>query len=311
MRAVGFSQFGGPEVLGVVELPDPFPGPGEVRIRVAAAAINPTDTGLRAGGRAAALAPFPPPWVPGMDLAGVVDAVGPGVDWRVGDRVMAVVVPLRTGRGAQAELVVVPAGSVARVPGAATLTEASTLPMNGLTVRRALDLLDLAPGQTLGVTGAAGAVGGYAVEIGKAEGLRVIADAAPKDEELVRALGADVVVPRGPDVAAAIRQAAPDGVDGLVDGALIGGPILAAVRDGGGVAAVRAFDGEPERGITIHQVSVAEYATNRAALDGLRQLVEDGAVRLRVAETFTPEQAGKAQAKFAAGGVRGRLVVVF
>jgi NADPH:quinone reductase len=311
MRAVGFSRFGGPEVVEVVEIPDPVPGPGEVRIRVAAAAINPTDMGMRSGGRAAALAAFPPPWVAGMDAAGVIDAIGADVSWRVGDRVMAVVVPMRTGRGAQAERVVVPAESVARVPEAVTLTEASTLPMNGLTTRLALDLLALTPGQTLAVTGAAGAVGGYAIELGKVAGLRVIADAAPKDEDLVRGLGADVVVPRGSDVASAIRAVVPEGVDGLVDGALIGGPVLAAVRDGGGIAAVRAFAGETERGITIHQVSVASYATNRAALDGLRELVEAGAVTLRVAETFTAEHAAEAQARFAEGGVRGRFVIVF
>jgi NADPH:quinone reductase len=311
MRAVGFSRFGGPEVLEVVEIPDPVPGPGEVRIRVSAAAINPTDIGMRAGGRAAALAAFPPPWVAGMDAAGVIDAVGPDVSWRVGDRVMAVVVPMRTGRGAQAERVVVPAESVAPIPEAVTLTEASTLPMNGLTTRLALDLLGLEPGQTLGVTGGAGAVGGYAIELGKAAGLRVVADAAPADDELVLGLGADVIVPRGPQVASGFRQVVPDGVDGLIDSALIGGPVLAAVRDGGGIAAVRAFDGEPERGITIHPVSVASYATNHAALDGLRELVEAGAVTLRVAATYTPDRAAEAQIRFAAGGVRGRLVLVF
>jgi NADPH2:quinone reductase len=311
MRAVGFFQFGGPEVLEVVELPDPVPGPGEVRIRTAAAAVNPTDVGMRAGGRAQALASFAPPWVAGMDVAGVIDAVGPGADWQVGEQVMAVVVPMRTGRGAQAELVVVPADSVARIPRGASPVEASTLPMNGLTVRRALDLLALGRGQTLAVTGAAGAVGGYAIQLGKTEGLRVIADAAPRDEELVRSLGADVVVPRGEEMARAIREAVPGGVDGLIDGALVGGPALAAVRDGGGLAAVRPFPAEPERGLAIHQVSVAEYATNRAALDRLRELAEQGAISLRVAGTFPPEEAARAQTTFAAGGVRGRLVIVF
>ena len=311
MRAVSFSKFGGPEVLEVAELPTPVPGPGEVRIKVAAAAVNPTDTGMRSGGRAEALAAFEAPWVAGMDAAGVIDEVGPGADWQVGDEVMAIVVPMRTGRGAQCEQIVVPAGSVARVPAGASLVEASTLPMNALTVRRALDLLDLEPGQTLAVTGAAGAVGGYAIQLGKADGLRVLADASPKDESIVAELGADVVVPRGPEVAKAFRDAAPEGVDGLIDAALIGPSVLAAIRDGGGLAVVRPFQGETERGITVHRVQVSDYATNQAALDRLREQVEAGAVTLRVAETFPPERAAEAQEKLAAGGVRGRLVITF
>ena len=163
MRAVTFSRLGGPEVLEVSQLPEPQPGPGEVRIRVAAATVNPTDISFRSGRQlsVAQLAEMgvQPPYIPGMELAGVVDAVGEGTSWRPGDRVMAIVNPRRPGGGAQAELVVVPAASVARVPDGTSLEDAATLPMNGLTVRLALDKLALKPGQTLGVTGAAGAVG--------------------------------------------------------------------------------------------------------------------------------------------------------
>ena len=194
MRAVTFSRFGGPEVLEVSELPAPQPGPGEVRIRVAAATVNPTDISFRTGRQqtTAQLAEMGvrPPYIPGMELAGVVDAVGEGTDWHIGDRVMAIVNPRRPGGGAQAELVVVPAASVARVPEGTSLEAAATLPMNGLTVRLALDRLALQPGQTLGVTGAAGAVGGYAVELGVSDGLRVIAVAGPQDAALVKRFGA-------------------------------------------------------------------------------------------------------------------------
>ena len=105
------------------------------------------------------------------------------------------------------------------------------------------------PGQVLGVTGAAGAVGGYAIQLGRAEGLRVIADASPADEDLVSELGAHEVVPRGPGVAGRMRQVFPSGVDALLDAAVMGAPVLAAVRDGGKVVAVRPFSGETERGI--------------------------------------------------------------
>lgn len=282
-----------------------------MRIRVHAAAVNPTDTVLRSGARAQALADHKPPYLPGMDAAGVVDAVGEGADWQVGDRVMAIVVPTGPRGGAYAEKIVVPADSVAAAPAGTDHAHAATLPMNGLTARLTLDLLGLRAGGTLAVTGAAGAYGGYVVQLAKAEGLRVIADAAPADEELVRGLGADIVVPRGADVAARVREHVPEGVDGLADGAVQGAPVLAAVRDGGAVAAVRAFEGESERGIAVHQVLVVEYARERAKLDALRQLAEDGGLTPRVAEVVAPEEAARAHRTLEAGGVRGRLVIAF
>ena len=310
MRAVGVTDFGGPESLRIVELAELHAGPGQMRIRVHAATVNPTDTFIWNGARAAQLRVDPPPYVPGMDAAGVLDEIGAGVDTdlAVGDHVMAIVVP-KGSHGAYAESLVVPAGSVARVPVGASDVEASTLPMNGLTARLALDLLALRPGQTLAVTGAAGCCGGYAVQLAKADGLRVIADASVADEQLVRDLGADVVVARGDDVAARIREAVPGGVDGLVDAAVMHTLALAAVRDGGGLAVVRAFEGETERDIVIHPVRVRDYAEEQAKLDRLRQQVETGEVTLRVARTFGPEQAAEAHRLLAAGGIRGRLVI--
>ncbi|OGK89029.1 MAG: alcohol dehydrogenase [Candidatus Rokubacteria bacterium GWC2_70_16] len=314
MRAVSFSRFGGPEVLEVAELPEPQPGPGEVRIRVAAATVNPTDIGFRAGRQTTAqLAAMGarPPYIPGMELAGVVDAVGAGTDWHPGDRVMAIVNPRRPGGGAQAELVVVPAASVARVPEGASLEAAATLPMNGLTVRLALDRLALRPGQSLGVTGAAGAVGGYAVELGVRDGLRVIAVAGPQDEALVKRFGAERVVPRGEAAVRGLRDAAPGGVDGLLDAAVLDAAVLPAIRDGGKLATVRGFAGPSERGITIEPVWVISYLHNQEALDQLGHLVAQGKLTLRVAETLPPERVAEAQRKLHAGGIRGRLVIVF
>ena len=315
MRAVTFSRFGGPEVLEVSQLPEPRPGRGEVRIRVAAATVNPTDISFRIGRQhtIAQLAEMGvlPPFVPGMELGGVVDSVGEGTDWRVGDRVMAIVNPRRPGGGAQAEVVVVPAASVARVPEGTSLEAAATLPMNGLTVRLALDKLALKPGQTLGVTGAAGAVGGYAVELGARDGLRVIAVAGPQDEALVKRLGAETVVPRGDGAIRGLRDAASGGVDGLIDAAVLDAAVLPAIRDGGRLATVRGFAGPSERGITIEPVRVASYLHNHEALDRLGGLVAEGRLTLRVSETFPPERAADAQRKLSAGGTRGRLLIVF
>ena len=302
MRAVGITEFGGPEVLHLVELADPEAGPGEVRLRVHAAAVNPTDTGLRNGSRAELLKDIPPPYVPGMDAAGVLDQIGDGVatDLRVGDHIMAIVVP-NGSHGAYSERIVVPVESVARVPAGASDVEAATLPMNGLTARQALDLLGLQPGQTLAVTGAAGAVGGYAVQLGKADGLVVIADASEADEQLVKDLGADTVVRRGNQFAERVRQVVPDGADGLVDAAMLNELAVAAVRDGGRIATVRGFTGEEERRITFHPVSVRNYAREQTKLDRLRQQVEDGQVTMRVAVTFPAERAAEAHRILEAG----------
>jgi NADPH:quinone reductase-like Zn-dependent oxidoreductase len=306
---------GGPEVLEVSDLPEPQPGAGEVRIRVAAATVNPTDISFRSGRQFTipqlAEMGVKPPFIPGMELAGVVDAVGEGTSWRPGDRVMAIVNPRRPGGGAQAELVVVPAASVARVPDGITPQAAATLPMNGLTVRLALDKLALKRGQTLGVTGAAGAVGGYAVELGVSEGLRVIAVARPQDEALVKRFGAETFVPSGDGAIRAVYDAARGGVDGLIDAAVLDAAALPAIKDGGKLATVRGFAGPSERGITITPVRVASYVENGEALDRLGRLVAEKRLTLRVAETFPPERTADAQRKMAAGGTRGRLVIVF
>jgi NADPH:quinone reductase-like Zn-dependent oxidoreductase len=311
MRAVGITSFGGPEVLQLVDLPVPEPGDGEVRIKVVAATVNPSDAALRAG----VFGPPPhgdgPPYVAGWELAGIVAAAGPDAGWQPGDRVLAIVFPYATGRGAQAEYVVVRGDSVARVPADASLAAAATLPMNGLTARLALDTLGLRPGQTIAVTGAAGAVGGYVMQLANNEGLRVIADASPADTVLVSSLGAHIVVGRGPDVAAAIRRAVPAGVDAVVDTALIGPPVLAAIRDGGQLIAVRPFGGESERGITVTLVFVADYVHEAAKLAELARLVTDGKLTLRVAREIPAADAAAAHRQLEAGGTRGRLVLTF
>jgi NADPH:quinone reductase len=206
---------------------------------------------------------------------------------------------------------VLPANSVVRAPAGTHAVAAATLPMNGLTARFALDLMGLSPGQVLAVTGAAGAFGGYVVQLAKADGLTVLADAAEADEEMVRGLGADVVVRRGDDVAERIREHCPEGVDGLADGAVQDPLVLPAVRDGGALATVRGYRGDGQRGLRFFPTLVRRVAEDRAALDRLRTQVEDGVLTLRVAQTFPAEQAAEAHRLLARGGVRGRLVLVF
>lgn len=307
MRAVGFTTHGGPDVLEVLDLPEPHAGFGEVRIRVHAAAVNPTDTLQRSVRRQEA----GPPWVPGMDVAGVVDEVGDGLGvLSVGDPAMAIVVPEGT-HGGYAEHVVVPAGSAVPLPAGVDPVAACTLPMNALTAWLALDELAVPRGGTVAVTGAAGAFGGYAVQLAVNRGLRVLADAADADRELVSGFGAHVVLPRGDGFAESVRGAVPDGVDGLADGSLQGDVLLPAVRDGGRIATVRGHRGAAERDVTWHPVWVRTIAQDRGRLLAIRELAASGALTPRVAGTWPAERAAEAHRALEAGGQRGRGVLLF
>ncbi|MGE4047193.1 MAG: NADP-dependent oxidoreductase [Acetobacteraceae bacterium] len=303
---------GGPEALKVVDLPEVHAGPGQVRIRVHAAAVNPTDILARDGSRADQQKADPPPYVPGMDAAGIVDEVGDGVltGVKVGDAVIAMVIP-KGSHGAYREQIVLDARAVVPAPKDTTLVQACTLPMNGLTARQSLDLLGLSPGQVLAVTGAAGAYGGYVIQLGKAEGLTVIADASEADHSLVKTLGADIVVRRGDDVATRIREYFPNGVDGLADGAVLNAQVISAVRDDGAFTSVRGFTGVPQRNIRFTTTFVRRYDCEFEKLDQLRKQAEAGILTLRVADTYSPERAGDAHRRLQAGGTRGRLVIEF
>jgi NADPH2:quinone reductase len=313
MRAVVVTEYGGPEVLRQVDIDEPHAGPGEVRIRVHAATVNPADVLLRIGDIDEALreSKLSPPYRPGLEAAGVIDEIGANTrtHLRIGERVMTIMMPINDSGGAYAEYVVVHADQVTAAPAGTSHAEAATLPMNGLTARRALDVLNLTPGETLAVTGAAGAVGAYVIQLAKVDGLRVIADAAPADEQLVAT--------RGPGVGERIRRLQPDGAAAVVDAALQGDEVLPALRDRGQIAVVRR-SGErgtsmlhPERGITVRDAWVPDYTHATDKLDGLRVLAEEGKVTLRVAQTFPAEEAAAAHRAIEKGGVRGRLVLIF
>jgi NADPH2:quinone reductase len=307
-RAVGITRSGGPEVLEVIERPVREPRSGEVRIRVRFAAVNPTDIATRMRGAQ----DVDPPWTPGMDLAGTVEAVGEGVsELRVGQEVMGVTSPRRADGGAQAELVVIPAASAVPVPDGVSLQAAATLPMNGLTAILGLDMLGLSAGDTLAVAGGAGLLSSYLIPLAKEAGLRVIADARPEDEELVRGYGADVVIERSEDFGAAVRAVEPDGVPAVFDTAVLDAGALGAIRDGGGLAVVRGWQGPSERGITIHSVFVFTVLERTDWLRTLAEMAGDGRIVLRPLETFPPERAAEAQERMDAGGLRGRVLIAF
>lgn len=302
MRAVIVRSFGGPEVLEVADVPVPAPGAGQVRIRVEAAGVNLVDVATRAGALVeAGLMTAALPVGLGWDAAGVVDAVGPGADgFAVGDRVVGLSDRLEMPSAAQAEFVVLDAAAVARCD--LDPVEAATLPLNVLTAAQALDLLDLTEGQTLLVTGAAGAVGGFAVELAAARGLRVLALAGDGDSDLVRKLGASVFLPRSAPLAESARQAVPGGVDGVLDAAVLGVRALDALRGGGAFASVIAGAMPPSlRGTRVANVWV------RA--DGARLATLIPKVTPRVADTLPLAEVAEAHRRLEKGGLRGRLVL--
>lgn len=319
MKAVGFHEPGGPDVLEVLDVPTPEAGPGEVRIRVHAASVNPADTLIRVGD--VNLARMRRPYVAGMEVAGLVDQVGPGVGDRldIGDRVMSLVLPTRPLGGGQAEWVVVPAEWAVHVSPSLSLFEAATIPMNGLTAVRAIQVLHLAEGSTAAVTGSAGAFGSYFIQLCTLAGIRVIADSAEADEPLIRSFGPDMIARRGAGYVADVRRHVPYGVDALADGALLGAAALDAIADHGlyaslraiGERGTRALPDPPPRGISYRRLN---FFDNPDIPAGLQRLADAAAARRltpRVGEVIAPSDAGRAHLAIEKGGVRGRFVIDF
>jgi NADPH:quinone reductase-like Zn-dependent oxidoreductase len=306
MRAVVYSSVGAPEVIEVAEIDLPEPGMFEIRVRVDAAALNPADVAAWSGA-------FPGPpdgshFGLGWDVAGTVDAVGPGAAWELGTPVIAIVQGATGVVRAQAEYAIVPSNAIAIAPAGVDAAHAATIPLNGLTAAQSVELLGLSAGQSVFITGAAGAVGGYAVQLAKRRGLTVIASDRVDDEEFVTTvLGADAFVPSSDDPTAAVRQLYPNGVDALLDTTTLGSRIIAAVTDGGTFVTTR-VDAlpQPERGI---RVRLTQVSPDGAMLTTLSDLASTGALALRVAQTYPLDQAAQAHARLAEGGLRGRLVL--
>ncbi|AXI83262.1 NADP-dependent oxidoreductase [Xylella taiwanensis] len=315
MYVVGLNTYGGPDVLRLMQLPDPHPGLGQVRIRVRAAGVNPVDVMVREGSYAQQFAQAQPPFVPGMDIAGTIDEVGEDIDPSCGITIgqdVVGVVDNYGSYGGYSQYVCLPAASVIPVPGGATFPAAASFLMNALTARSALDTLGLPPDSTLLVTGAAGAVGTYTVALAAAEGLRVVAIAAKEDARLLRSTGAIEIIERGHDVAARVRHAFPEGVDAVVDAALLYKQIAPTVRDNGTLIYLRqGNDTGLDRGIRAVFVRVRQRVTDHAAIVRLGQQASDGLLPMRVAATFPAVAAAAAHRRLAEGGLRGRIILDF
>jgi NADPH2:quinone reductase len=305
MRAAVVRKVGGPEVIEVLEVSVPEPGPLEIRIKVAAAALNPADAAVWAGIFAR---PEDMEHVGlGLDAAGTIDAIGPGVLLKVGAPVIAFDATVLRPTKAQAEYLVTDLNSIAPAPEGMDLTLAATIPLNAMTASLALGYLPLRPRDTLLVTGAAGAVGGYAVELARTQGVRIVAQGRPEDEEFLRGR-ATWFVSSDEDLSEAVRRFVPEGVDGVLDAAALGAPALAAVRDGGIFVSVRSdVLPAPRRGVVVRHTTTGPEATR---LSYLSALAEVGVLTPRVAQIYPLSNAADAHGQLARGGLRGRIVLV-
>jgi NADPH:quinone reductase len=244
----------------------------------------------------------------GWDVAGTVDAVGADVRrFAAGDDVIGLRDLLFAFPGAHADYVVLHEGAVAHAPSGTPYAQAATIPLCGLTADRALALAGLHPGQTLLVTGAAGGVGGFVLELARLRNLRTIAVASPDDEALVGELGATDFIARTEDLGDAVRNVVPGGVDAVIDTAVVGIVAHEALRGGGTfVGLVAPFAPPPIRGTKI---ILQEVYADGGRLAELSALVEAGRLTLRVAETIPLAEAAKAHELVEGGGQRGRIVL--
>lgn len=300
MRAIVISQPGGPDALRTIDVAAPEPGPGQIRIRVAAAGVNPVDAGTRAGAfHALGWIHQPEHTGIGWDVAGTVDALGPDVAGpAVGTRVAALLDTLDVPLGTYAERVLVPAAGVTQVPGDLDLTAAATVPLNAATADQALDLLDLRPGSALLVTGAAGAVGGYALALATGRGFRVTGLARTADADFVRSTGAELIT----------EMPAEPAFDAVLDAAELGDAALTAVRDGGQYVGV--IPAAVPDGVRAISVTAVQVHHDGAQLGRLLALAADGTLAVRIADTLPLADAAEAHRLLAEGGGRGRYVLL-
>lgn len=308
MKAVRFHEVGGPEVLRYEDADQPVATSGQVLIRVAGSAFNPADSGIRGG-----TLPFPValPHVPGYDVSGIVAAVGDGVTtFEVGDAVVGFI-PMAAD-GSAAEYVVAPADVLVKAPTSIDLADAAALPSVALTAWQGLfDLGGLTSGQRVLITGAGGAVGGYAIQLAKRAGAYVIATASPRSHDAVTAAGADEVIDH---TSSTVLDSVSEQVDLLLNLAPISPDDFAAlvplVKDGGIIVATTAWmatPGDESRGVRTAGVFV------EAKVDELAQLValvDSGELTVTVAQRVSLSELPAIHVKAAAGELRGKVVAV-
>jgi NADPH:quinone reductase-like Zn-dependent oxidoreductase len=312
MKALALTNFDTPPA--VQDLPTREPGPGQVRVRVKAAGLNGMDAAISSG-MAKAMATHQFPVVIGRDAAGIVDAVGSGVEHvSVGDEVLGHILfepPLH--HGTIAEYAVLPADAVVAMPASLDFNEAAALPLAGAAALAAVEAADVRQGQTVLIAGAGGGVGSFAIQLAVARGAAVIATGLPEDADRLRRLGASNVVDYRQDVAAQVLADHPEGVDALIDLVTFDPDTFAklaqAVRPGGTVGSTTTGatpDALEAAGLTGRAIGAVP---NRETLGTLLGEIERGALRVDVQHILTLDEATKGLEKLASRTARGKLVV--
>ncbi|MFC4616665.1 NADP-dependent oxidoreductase [Cellulomonas algicola] len=305
MRAITYSRYGGSDVLELTEQPTPKVGADTVLVRVRAASVNPVDWKVRQG----YLDPIMDvhfPVVPGWDVAGVVEKVGLDTpEYQVGDEVFGYVRKDWVHGGTFAEYVSAPVRTLAPKPSSLSFEEAAAVPLAGLTAYQSIKRSGVTAGQTVLVHAAAGGVGGFAVQIAKALGATVVGTASESNHEFLRGLGAEPVT-YGDGLVERVRAIAPDGVDVVLD---YGSPDAvetapALLRAGGTIASI--VDAKARDELGGHYVWVRPESGDLAALGAL---IDEGKVRVEVAQVFDLADAAAAHEASASGHVRGKVVV--
>ncbi|MFC8453806.1 NADP-dependent oxidoreductase [Kitasatospora sp. NPDC057223] len=301
MKAIVFDTFGGAEVLHEAELAIPRPGPGQVRVRVQAVGVNPVDGKIRSGVMEAVF-PTTLPAVPGGEIAGVVDAVGEGVDGlKEGDEVLG-----WSDTGSYAQYALASAAVLAPKPAGLDWAHAAALPVAGDGAERVLDLLHVTAGETLLIHGASGALGTVAVQLAVARGARVLGTAGPANQEYVTSLGGTALV-YGEDLVERVRALAPEGVDAVFDAAGKGALEDSITLRGGTDRIVTTADFRAgELGVVFAEGPQRRSATRLAEL--ARQAA-DGTLVTTVGATYPLAEAAEAQRASDRGHNRGKIVL--
>jgi NADPH:quinone reductase-like Zn-dependent oxidoreductase len=300
MKAIVVHQYGGPEVLKFEDYPDPIPGTGEVLVRVAATSVNPIDYKRRAG-LTKDFYPMTFPGLIGVDLAGTVAKLGPGGEgFSVGDQVFAM------ADNAYAELCVVKADVLAKVPKGLDLVRAAALPLATVTGNQLMAATGINAGQTVLVVGAAGSVGRSAVFTAKQRGATVIAGVLQSQMDATKTVGADEVVTTDDDTAIA-RLPPLDAVADTVGGRTAE-KLIAKVKPGGVFAAV---NGAPLNAVKYPSVKVVPVFSHfdRKTLEFMAEAVRDGKLVIPIRETLPLSEAAEAQATAEKGGM-GKILLV-
>ena len=305
MRAALAQKLDGIDSVVLDERPDPVPATNQALVRVRGAGVGLWDVGFLNGGFPGVAVPF----IPGQEIAGVVEAAGDGADLRSGDRVYGTLFP---AGGGFAELALASADRLARMPERATFAEAAGLVISAGTAYEALvDRGRLQAGETVLITAAAGGVGSAAVQIAVAQGARALGVASPGNHDYLQGLGAsDVFDYHAADWVQQLRAAVPGGVDVLLDAA--GGhtrdQAIGAVRDGGRALFI-VLQSTPvrlERGIRGESFAASG---GRQRLDALSRLIDTGKLRPQVEAVLPLDQAREALARVAGRHTRGKIVL--